>query len=42
LLDIRGEGFNINVKAGETVFVPANSGEYEPDGKATVLLTLNP
>jgi len=29
------------IKAGETVFIPANMGEYTLSGKATILLTTN-
>ena len=29
------------IKTGETVFIPANLGEYTLDGKATILLTTN-
>lgn len=33
---------DVNINAGETVFVPAGMGEYTLKGKGTVLLTSNP
>ena len=41
-LDICGDGFFMNVKLGETVFIPATTGEYTLIGNATVLKTTNP
>ncbi|MBR2477136.1 MAG: class I mannose-6-phosphate isomerase [Clostridia bacterium] len=41
-LDIIGKDFCISMSAGETVFIPAELGEYTLTGKATVLLTSNP
>lgn len=34
--------FSTEVKAGETVFVPAGTGKYTVSGKATLLVTSNP
>lgn len=35
------EGYNEKLSKGQTVFIPANMGEYTLSGKATVLLTTN-
>ena len=35
------ENYAQKIKLGETVFIPANMGEYSLSGKATVLLTTN-
>lgn len=35
------EGYSETLTAGQTVFIPANLGEYTLSGKATVLLTTN-
>ena len=39
--DLTTENYAQKIKAGETVFIPANMGEYSLSGKATVLLTTN-
>jgi len=40
-VEITTEKYAQKIKAGETVFIPANMGEYTLSGKATVLLTTN-
>ncbi len=40
-LTLKAEGYEEVIKAGETVFIPANMGEYTLFGKATILLTTN-
>lgn len=35
------ENYTQKIKSGETVFIPANMGEYTLSGKATILLTTN-
>ncbi len=41
-LTIEGKDFSIQIKALDTVFIPAGLGEYKLKGTATVLLTFNP
>lgn len=41
-LAVTAEGYTQIVRAGETIFVPAEMGEYVLEGKATVLWTTNP
>ena len=36
------EGYRETLSAGQTVFIPADLGEYTLSGKATILLTTNP
>lgn len=40
-LELSCEGYAEKLSAGQTVFIPANIGEYTLSGKATVLLTTN-
>lgn len=39
--EIASENYTETIKTGETVFIPANMGEYTLSGKATILLTTN-
>ena len=39
--ELVSENYAQKVKAGETIFIPANMGEYTLSGKATILLTTN-
>ncbi len=39
--EIVTESYAKKIKAGETVFIPANMGKYTLSGKATILLTTN-
>lgn len=40
--EIASENYTETIKTGETVFIPANMGEYTLSGKGTILLTINP
>lgn len=39
--ELKSECYYENIKAGETVFIPANLGKYSLCGKATILITTN-
>jgi len=39
--ELLSDGYNEKLQAGQTVFIPANMGEYTLSGKATILQTTN-